>query len=198
MIASLEGRVEANFGREIVLNVSGVGYLVQVLSQFSQKLAAGTSAKLWTSHIIREDAQFLFGFEQIEEQRLFDILRSVTGVGPRTAMAVLDVFSPAEIAVAVATEDDGLFKSVTGIGPKTAKLIVVSLGGKLSTFTTANAVSETEDVAELQLDVTSALVGLGWSQSAAEDAVHSVLKTVGRQASVSEVLKLAISKLGAK
>lgn len=198
MIASLEGRVEANFGREIVLNVSGVGYLVQVLSQLSQKLGAGTPAKLWTSHIIREDAQFLFGFEQIEEQRLFDILRSVTGVGPRTAMAVLDVFSPAEIAVAVATEDDGLFKSVTGIGPKTAKLIVVSLGGKLSTFTTANAVSETEDVAELQLDVTSALVGLGWSQSAAEDAVHSVLKTVGRQASVSEVLKLAISKLGAK
>lgn len=198
MIASLEGLVEANYGREVVLNVNGVGYLVQILKQTSLKFAIGARAKVWTAHVVREDAQFLFGFELVEEQRLFDILRSVSGVGPKTAMSVLDEYSPAEIAIAVANENDGLFRAVSGIGPKTAKLMVVSLGGKLSTITTSNGEPNEDAGAELQQDVTAALVGLGWSAAAAADAVTSVLKTLGSEPTVSEVLKLAISKLGAK
>lgn len=198
MIASLEGLVEANYGREVVLNVNGVGYLVQILKQTSLKFAIGARAKVWTAHVVREDAQFLFGFELVEEQRLFDILRSVSGVGPKTAMSVLDEYSPAEIAIAVANENDGLFRAVSGIGPKTAKLMVVSLGGKLSTITTSNGQPKEDAGAELQQDVTAALVGLGWSAAAAADTVTSVLKTLGSEPTVSEVLKLAISKLGAK
>lgn len=198
MIASLEGLVEANFGREIVLNVNGIGYLVQILKQTSSKLTKGKSARLWTAQVFREDAQFLFGFEQLEEQRLFDILRSVAGVGPKTAMAVLDDHSPAEIAIAVAAEDFSVFSSVSGIGPKTAKLIVVSLSGKLSAIAIPNHQTASVEGASILQDVTAALVGLGWAVNAAADAVSAVLKTTGGSASTSEVLKLAITKLGAK
>lgn len=196
MIASLKGIVEAKYGRELVLGVQGVGYQVQVTKDCAGKFTIGDPAHLQIAHIIREDAQLLFGFEHIEQKRLFDSLRSVTGVGPRTAIAVLDGNTPAQIALAVANDDDALFRAVPGIGPKTAKLMVVSLAGKLSTIAVGDdATVESKDSSS---DVIAALVGLGWPVAAATPVVGDVLKLLGANASTAEALKLSISKLGAK
>lgn len=186
----------SNTGRELVLEVGGIGYLVQVTRETSLRLSQGAQTSLQTSHIIREDAQQLFGFETVEERRLFDILRSVNGVGPKTALSILDENTPNQVAVAVANEDDGPFRAVSGIGPKTAKLIVVSLGGKLSTIAVGDTSSSMKQ--DLQADVTQALVGLGWASNAASTAVADVLKASGGNLDAAELLKLAISKLGAK
>lgn len=196
MIASLNGILEAKYGRELVVSVQGVGYQVQVTNDTASKFTVGEPLHLHTSHIIREDAQQLFGFEIIEQKRLFDSLRSVNGVGPRTAIAVLDGNTPAQIALAVANDDDALFRAVPGIGPKTAKLMVVSLAGKLSSIAVGDgAKPQSQDA---NSDVISALVGLGWPAAAATPVVNDVLKLLGANASTAEALKLAISKLGAK
>ncbi len=92
-----------------------------------------------TALVVREDDLSLYGFAEADELAVFDLLRGVSGVGPKSAMGVLAAMSPAELAQAVSLEDDGAFRRVSGIGPKTAKLIVVSLAGKLGMATTARA-----------------------------------------------------------
>ncbi len=131
MIAALKGTaLEVSNGR-LIVDVNGVGYLVNVTAQLSANTSLGDGVQLRTSMVVREDAMLLFGFETSEEQRVFELLCSVSGVGPKSALAILSSADVAQIAQAVATEQDSVFKAVSGIGPKTAKLIVVSLAGKM-------------------------------------------------------------------
>jgi len=131
MISSVRGIVLAVAGTTAVIEVGGVGLSVSLTPQHALSLRVGSEATVRTALIVREDDLSLFGFVDRDELAVFDLLRGVTGVGPKSAMGVLAAMSPAQIASAVATEDDAAFRKVSGIGPKTAKLIVVSLAGKM-------------------------------------------------------------------
>ena len=139
MISSVRGTVLAAVGTTVVIEVGGVGLNVQVTPQHALSLRVGSEATVRTALIVREDDLSLYGFSEADELTVFDLLRGVTGVGPKSAMGVLAAMSPGEIAQAVAVEDDAAFRKVSGIGPKTAKLIVVSLAGKLLVVPTARA-----------------------------------------------------------
>ena len=196
MIASIRGTVGAKTAHQLVVDVNGVGYLVHVTPNTAAKYSVGVEAQLFTAMVVREDAMTLFGFQSSLEQELFDLLRSVTGVGPKSALAILGALSTAEIASAVALDDDAAFKAVSGIGPKTAKLITVTLAGKLSHLVLvgqSEAVSVETDFAS----VVEALVSLGWPERSAQEAVKQVSTSVKKGEGREVVLRLALSKLGA-
>lgn len=176
MIASLRGNIVALSTSSCVIDVGGVGYAVAVTPAHSRTLAIGDSVTFATTLIVREDAMQLFGFETAAEQGIFDALLTVSGIGPRSAMAVLSRLSPREIFAAVVAEDDAPFRSVSGIGPKTAKLVVVSLAGRLSHLVEESLPDQHEHSAPTGADpvatqVIAALVGLGWNDKVAADVV---------------------------
>lgn len=195
MIASLRGKLSAKTTNQLVVDVNGVGYLVYVTANTSVHFSLGDEVQLFTAMVVREDAMTLFGFRSSLEQELFDLLRSVTGVGPKSALAILGTISTAEIATAVALDDDATFKAVSGIGPKTAKLITVTLAGKLSHLVLEEQVNR--DSADSDLgSVVEALVSLGWPERAAQEAVKSASASVKKGEGREVVLRLALSKLG--
>jgi len=206
VIASVRGEVSAVGASSCVVDVGGVGYAVTITPEHASSLRVGEAARLQTTLIVREDSMQLFGFESQTEQSLFDSLLTVSGVGPRSAMAVLSHVSPLEVYLAVMSEDDSVFKKVSGIGPKTAKLIVVSLAGKLSALASlegadrnaARASGQAAQQPATTLDaVVSALTGLGWNEKAATEAVRFVLAS-HEDAPVSTVLREALQLLGNK
>ena len=188
MIASLNGTVLVKGLNSLVLDVAGVGYSVMVPNSLASRLSVGQTAMVFTSLIVREDAFVLFGFEDAEQIALFDHLRSVTGVGPKTALAAISTLSPAEIANAVANDDASAFQRVTGIGAKTAKLIVVSLAGKLSAMET-NSVEAS--------DLLAAMQSLGWPERTAEPAVRQVLKSRAEKP-FGDLIRECLAILGSK
>ena len=204
MIASLRGQVLSNNNGTIVLEVAGVGYLVSTVSSSRAPFIVGQELFLHTALIIREDAHLLFGFETPEELVVFDLLRSVTGVGPKSAQAVLASMSLSEIASAVTSENDSAFKKVVGIGPKTAKLIIVSLAGKLgkpgsvgihNPQDASKPVAEDRAIVEANSAVVQALLGLGYQEKAITPVVDHVsreLKTTNR----NELLRASLASLG--
>ena len=114
MIASLTGTVQGVTSTHLVLDVNGVGYAVSVTPAMSTSALVGSALMLHTALIVREDAFSLFGFETLQELELFDLLRSVTGVGPKSALAILANLGVEQVRLAVATENDSVFKSVSG------------------------------------------------------------------------------------
>ena len=180
MIASLNGTVAELGPNFVVLDVAGVGYFVNVVPQLSASMRSGQHIKLHTRQVVREDAITLFGFETTEECRTFDLLTSVSGVGPKLGLAILGSLTLDSISNAVANELDSVFKSVPGIGAKTAKLIAVTLAGRLSAPTSSTS-----------HEVLAALVGLGYSQKAASNA----LAKIGAVSDRSAALKLALAQL---
>jgi Holliday junction DNA helicase RuvA len=197
MISSVRGTVLAITGPAVIIEVGGVGLAVQVTPQHALSLRVGSEASVRTALIVREDDLSLFGFVDADELTVFDALRGVTGVGPKSAMGVLAAMDPGEIAAAVLAEDDAAFRKVSGIGPKTAKLIVVSLAGKLAISPTSgrSAVAKPSSVAD---SVLVALVGLGWNERAASQAVEEALAgaTPAERDAVPALLRLALTRLG--
>lgn len=196
MISSVRGTVLSAVGGNVIIEVGGIGYAVQVTPEHALALRVGDQAFVHTSFIVREDSMSLFGFETREQLAVFDLLTGVTGVGPKSALGVLSVLGPGQIATAVANEDDSAFRKVSGIGPKTAKLIVVSLAGKLIAHAEPAAARTAVTPAGDQVVV--ALVGLGWSEKIAADAVDNVLSSTPDAAAfpVQTLLRLALAQLG--
>jgi Holliday junction DNA helicase RuvA len=199
MISSVRGTVLTVAGAVAVIEVGGVGLGIQVTPQHGLSLRIGQEAMVYTALIVREDDLSLFGFATPEELTVFDLLRGVSGVGPKSALGVLGGLTPIQIAHAVSAEDDAPFRKVSGIGPKTAKLIVVSLAGKLIVPT--GAVS-TGGVSTGSTTVTSsvigALVGLGWNDRVAAQAVEEAAEDASTEerGSVQTLLRLALARLG--
>ncbi|MCS6582568.1 Holliday junction branch migration protein RuvA [Curtobacterium citreum] len=177
MIASLRGTCIDIAGSAVVIEVGGVGYAVTVTPAHALTMRHGSEVFVRTAMIVREDEHLLFGFESTDALQVFDLLRGVSGVGPKSAMGVLAHMDPAQIAHAVANEDDGAFRKVSGIGPKTAKLIIVALSGKLVAFEQAAVVAAARGTAAhpAAVDVVSALIGLGWREDAAQTAVDDAV-----------------------
>jgi holliday junction DNA helicase RuvA len=196
MISSVRGTVLAIAGPAVIIEVGGVGLGIQVTPQHAAALRVGSEASVRTALIVREDDLSLYGFVDADELTAFDALRGVTGVGPKSAMGVLATMDPGEIASAIARDDDAAFRKVSGIGPKTAKLIVLSLAGKLAIAPRGG--SAPTGTASVEQSVIVALIGLGWNERAAGQAVEEAVAgaTEAERVAVPALLRLALTRLG--
>lgn len=199
MIASLTGIVQSVRPNTCVLNVHGVGYLVNITTADQRELHLGDEHTFYTSLVVREDSLTLFGFDAPESVEIFDVLLSVSGVGPRSALAILSELSPAAILGAVVDENDAVFKKVTGIGPKTAKLIIVQLAGKISALSAgAHTTTSASASTGVSATVLNALVGLGWNERIAQEALDSLGSSSGTTQDSAQLLKQALAVLAGK
>ena len=177
MIASVKGRVAAVSGDTAVVEVGGVGLAVQCTPSTLATLRPGMTAELATSLVVREDSLTLFGFASPDERAVFEVLQSVSGVGPKLAQAVLSVHSPDAVRIAVATEDVGALTLVPGVGKKGAQRLVLELKDKL-----AGGGVATGDVARIagagvgawRDQLRAALLGLGWGSREVDEALAAV------------------------
>lgn len=200
MIASVRGTVQAVRLDAAVLEVGGVGLLVQATPATLAGLRAGSEAVLATSMVVREDSLTLYGFADADEREVFEVVQTVSGVGPRLALAMLAVHTPDGLRRAVAAEDLAALKRVPGIGHKGAQRIVLELADRLG----APAPSGLPDgppvpAGDQRGQVVDALVGLGWNVRAAEDAVAGVLPDAAAAIGpddVAGVLRAALRALG--
>jgi Holliday junction DNA helicase RuvA len=194
VISSLRGTVLAVSAAGATIEVAGIGYAVALTPDHARSLRIGAETRVHTALIVREDDLSMYGFTDHDELEVFDLLRGVTGVGPKSALGVLAVMAPAEIARAIESEDDGAFRKVSGIGPKTAKLIVVSLAGKLHGFAAVSASSRTRP-SDARFDAIAALTSLGFPERRAEDAVDEAILEQP-EAPVPAIVRLALAALG--
>jgi len=197
MISSVRGEVLSAVGSTVVVEVGGVGFSVLVPAPVALATRVGSAARLFTVMVVREDDISLYGFADADQLQTFDLLRGVTGVGPKSALGVLSTMTPDQIADAIARDDDGAFRKVSGIGPKTAKLIVVSLAGKLIARPGAS-VSAVAAPTAVGDDVVTALIGLGWPEKTAASAVAAAGERAddADRASMPALLRLALAELG--
>ncbi len=200
MIASVTGAVQAVRLDAAVIEVGGVGMLVQATPATLAGLRPGHQATVHTSLVVREDSLTLYGFAEADEREVFEVLQTVSGVGPRLALAMLAVHTPDGLRRAVADEDYAALQRVPGIGRKGAQRIVLELGDRLGTPSpSAGAPSRAVPVGDHRDQVVEALVGLGWQAKTAQDAVATVLdggtEPVG-PGEVAGLLRAALRTLG--
>ncbi len=206
MIASVRGTVQSVRLDAAVVEVGGVGLLIHATPATLATLGIGATASLATALLVREDALTLFGFADADERDVFETVQTVSGVGPRLALAMLAVHSPDALRRAVQDEDLAALKRVPGIGHKGAQRIVLELAGRLGA--PASPVSDGvarhgdggvagDAGARPREQVTDALVGLGWTQRAAHDAVTGVADSVEAAGEVLEVASLLRATLRA-
>ena len=197
MIASVRGRVLAVRLDAAVVEVGGVGLLVQATPATLAGLRTGQEAELPTSLVVREESLTLFGFADTDERDVFETLQTVSGIGPRLALAMLAVHTPEGLRQAVAAQDVTALTRVPGIGRKGAQRIVLELTDRLAPPTGAPAGTAPAATAGGGHDqVVEALVGLGWPQRAAADAVETVAAGHEPGTDVAVLLRAALRTLG--
>jgi Holliday junction DNA helicase RuvA len=168
MIGRLQGRLTAKNPPQVVVDVAGVGYELDVpMSTFYNLPATGEPVTLYTHLVVREDAHMLYGFASLEERAAFRQLIRISGVGARTALSVLSGLSVADLAQSIALQDAGRLTRIPGIGKKTAERLLLELKGKLAEV----SVSRPQEPAS---DVLHALVALGYSEKEAQLAVKNL------------------------
>ena len=189
MIGKLTGTLADKNPPQLLVDCHGVGYEVHVpMSSFYNLPGVGEKVTLLTHFVVREDAQILYGFASSGEREAFRQLIKISGVGPRTALAVLSGLSVADIAHAVTTQDAGRLVKVPGIGKKTAERLLLELKGKIGADLGSANASATSDA---QADILQALVALGYSDKEAAASLKSLPRDIG----VSEGIKQALKAL---
>lgn len=196
MIATVHGTVATVRLDSAVIEVGGVGMLLHATPATLATLRTGSQAQLATSLVVREESLTLYGFATEDEREVFEIVQTVSGVGPRLAMAMLAVLEPDALRAALAADDVKALTRVPGIGSKGAQRILLELGDRLGPpDQPTSAPPDTETMP----DVVTALGELGWPTTAAEDAVATVLSEhAGPPPSVADVLRAALQTLGAR
>jgi Holliday junction DNA helicase RuvA len=199
MIASLRGQVASVGLDQAVIDVGGIGYAVRATPATLAGLRSGEQASLATALVVREDALTLFGFAEEQERDLFTVLQTVSGIGPRIALAMLAVLDPGVLATAVAEANLGVLTQVPGIGKKGAERLVIELRDKVE-VPGGDAAAEGRGTASqpaMRGSVVEALTGLGFTAKQAEQAVDAVLaKHDGASPETSAVLREALTALG--
>jgi holliday junction DNA helicase RuvA len=210
MIASVNGRVAAVSPDGAVVEVGGIGLAVQCTPGTIARLQVGENARLSTSLIVREDSLTLYGFADDDERQLFELLQTANGVGPRLAQAVLAIHPPREVRRAVSTADVKALMQVPGIGKKGAERLILELRDRLGSITSDTTLDgpavaglpSVTAVAPWRDQLTSALVGLGWSTKEAETAVLQLAPVADEQivatgsVEVAVLLRQALQLLG--
>lgn len=205
MIAYLRGTVLDKSDTALVIEAGGVGRTVEMARSYFADLDLGDEVSVHTVTVVRPESITIYGFPTPEDRAVFDVLRGVNGIGPRSALAALGTLGIEAIAGAIELDDDSPLRKVPGIGPKTARMVVMSLRGKLTAYAPANL--KTPVVAQPAPDPTAsatrsetlaALTALGWAKRAADEALDIVLSggEADAAASVPALLRAALAELG--
>ncbi len=199
MIASLRGPV-AHVGLDhVVLEVGGVGMLVHTTPATAAGCHRGQEASLATTLVVREDSLTLYGFGSPAERDMFETVQTVSGVGPRLALAMLSVMGPDQLAAALSSGDAKALTAIPGIGAKSAQRLVLELRDKVGAVRTGAGPDAPAPVVPGEEpwrgQVAEALVGLGWSAKQAGDAVERVAGSAPADADIAALLRLALREL---
>jgi Holliday junction DNA helicase RuvA len=165
VIASVRGRIVGRAADHVVVEANGLGYKV-----FVPRPPGGDDVHLHTHQVIREDGQFLYGFETGEELALFELIIGVSGVGPRAALAILSVSRPVDVAAAIAAGDVAALAKAPGVGKKTAERLIVDLRSKVGRVAIGPFGGDGADTDE----AVAALRALGYTLAEAQQALHGV------------------------
>ena len=188
MIGRLHGKLLEKAPPQILVDVAGVGYEVDVpMSTFCNLPDLGQEITLLTHFVVREDALLLYGFATASERQTFRALIKISGIGPRIALAILSGMSADDLAIAVEEGNLGLLARIPGIGKKTAERLILELKGKLVVTHANSAVQITADAAHN--DIISALIALGYSEREAVSAVKKLPADVGVSEGIRQALK---------
>jgi Holliday junction DNA helicase RuvA len=197
MISLLSGTVRSIASDRIIVEVGGFGVSVLVNPQTSAQITMGSQVQLFTSLVVREDSLTLFGFINDESRSLFELVQTVSGIGPKVALSILGALTPEDLARAISQEDIGAIEKVPGIGRKGAQRLILELKGKLTDLSSTQRYKGHQPAWREQL--TSALVSLGFSPKESDGAISQVVSTLhsdgvdAAQLELSELLKLALA-----
>lgn len=198
MIGRLRGVVAEALEDEVLIDVAGVGYLVHCGARTAARLPAiGEAAVLHVESQWSETAgPRLYGFLTRDERRAFVLLLSIQGVGPKVALAVLDVMSPAELAGAVARDDRALVARANGVGPRLAARILAELKGQPLADGVSLAPPPPLAASSPAGGAVAGLMGLGWAETVARRAVDQVAQRLGAEADEAQLIRAALQELG--
>jgi len=203
MIGKLKGLIDSYGEDFVILDVNGVGYVVQCSSRTLQKLPKiGEAAALAIETQVREDAIRLFGFTSDAERDWFRLLQNVQGVGAKVALAILGVLGPSELATAIGTQDKAAVSRAPGVGPKLAARIVAEMKDKAPALSAVDPVvarlageDESRGAPKPVQDAISALVNLGYGRPQAAAAVAASVKALGESAETSALIRRGLKEL---
>lgn len=193
MIASLDGLVSAVFADSLIVEVGGIGYRVFAAPALLASVKVGERAKLFTFHLVREDQQALFGFRTAEELGFFGLLQTVTGVGPKVALAIVGSRAIGDLQLAILSDDLAMLTAVSGVGKKLAARIVLELKEKVAAAGVAAGSGALGAAGEPE--VVAALLALGYSAGEARTASRDALVDPSVGASLEERVKAALRTL---
>lgn len=194
MYEYLKGKLESIHEDYLVIDVTGVGYKVSSSQNTIRNAVVDAIVKIYTQLIVKEDDMVLFGFDTREELYMFKLLNTVSGVGPKAAVGLLNQFKSQEIAIAILSNDVTKLVRAQGIGKKTAERIILELKDKINTNSAIAVQSFNSDSNDLA-QVIEALTALGYNYSEAAQAVSRIKNT---QASINILIKEALKILAAK
>ncbi len=196
MIASISGSVKHISLTSVVVEMGGVGMLVHVPATLAASLVVGRQTELATTLVVREDALTLYGFESPAARDFFELLQTVSGIGPKVAQSALSMMNETELATAIAQGDNQILERVPGLGKKGVQRLILELKDKVTATTGSPTVRA---AAPWRISITEALVNLGYSQRESESAIDALAADLGSQIAqqpIADILKLALQNLG--
>lgn len=189
MIAHIFGKVVEKFNSSIIVDVNGVGYEIQVAIGDFEKTELESDVKFYTYHHIREQSQELFGFSSLIAKRLFELLITVQGIGPKAALSILSLGDSEKVRNAIANSDALFISKATGVGKKTAERVVIDLSDKVGKAITFNANGMNFPVISSNDEALEALMSLGFSLSDASKALDGVSTELSTSERVKQALR---------
>jgi Holliday junction DNA helicase RuvA len=196
MIASLAGTVKVVRPNSLVIDVGGVGLLVFVSPKMSSEQGVGNSLSLHTSLAVKEDALTLYGFETGEARDLFELLQTVTGIGPKVAQSALALFEVPELVSAIASESATSLEKIPGLGKKGSQRLILELKEKITEFShLPNQMQSHPSSPQWRDQVTAALLGLGFTARETADRIDATAAQLGdqKELAIEEILRIALA-----
>ena len=190
MIAKLRGKIDLLHENYLIVDVGGIGYKVFVTVHTLGMLAGSQSVELYIHTYVREDILALYGFLELQELDMFEMLISISGIGPKAALGILAIADPKTIAMAVLNEDSSVLTRVSGVGKKIAQRVILELKNKIKDMPSSEKAQLESDS-----DAFEALVAMGYSVSESREALKLISSDVK---DVGERVKLALKSLGRK
>jgi Holliday junction DNA helicase RuvA len=191
MIGMLSGRLVEKNPTDLLLDCNGVGYEVRISLNTYAKLGTEEAIRIYTKLIVREDAQLLYGFHETSEREMFNLLISVSGIGPNTAIIMLSSMTPEDIAYAIQSDNVAAIQKIKGIGAKTAQRVIIDLRGKVTKFQSETEINSNSHNTN-RIDALNALLSLGFDKKSV-DKVLDKLNT--EDMSVEHLIKEALRML---
>lgn len=190
MIAKLTGKIEYSKDKWIIVDVSGVGYKVFLTDFTLGKIAGSGEGSFFIHTYVREDIFALYGFINIEEKEMFELLISISGIGPKAAMGILSIADPVSIQAAILNNDPSILTKVSGVGKKTAERVILELQNKVADLSIGD-----KKEALLDSETIEALMSMGYSAFQAREALKLIPKEIE---SIEEKIKFALKEIGSR